>query len=177
VRKGEAETFGDELLEVWSLDEIGRGELDDFEDLLQQLSARLPGTKVSRSTYVNRPEPRAMSGGHILVQSLHSIRPAHLTILLVHVVRTRSRIVADPDAEVLDLERSLLVDDIQGDDLAVRLLDLAELHEEVPEARLCHDGVRCKDAHAVQLWCWVGLGRQVPSDDLVFCEATWIVLC
>ena len=118
-----------------------------------------------------------MSGRHILIQRLHRIRPAHLAVLLVHVVGARSRIVADPDAEVLHLEGSLLVDDIQADDLAVRLLDFAQLHEEVPEAGFCDDGVRGEDAHSVELWGWVVLGGQVPADDLVFCEATWEMRC
>ena len=38
---------------------------------------------------------------------------------------------------------------VQGDDLAVRLLDLAELREEVPEAALGYHIVRGEDAHAV----------------------------
>lgn len=74
-----------------------------------------------------------MSGGHILVESFNRIRPAHLSVLLVHIVGARPRIVADPDAEVLDLKRAFLVDDVQRNDLAIRLLDLAQFHEEVPE--------------------------------------------
>lgn len=50
-----------------------------------------------------------MSGGHVLVESLHSIGPRHLTVLLVHVVGARAGIVTDPDTKVLDLERALLV--------------------------------------------------------------------
>jgi hypothetical protein len=121
---------------------------------------------------VNRPESGTMSGRHILVECLDGIRPAHLAILLVHVVGAGSRIIANPDAEILDLEGSLLVDDVQGDDLAVGLLDLAELHQEVPEAGLGNDCVGCEYTHAVELWRWVGLGRQVTPNDLVFCEAT-----
>lgn len=103
-----------------------------------------------------------------------------------------TRIVTDPDTEVLDLERALLVDlqirvnyaeclmqmnltyHVQADDLTVGLLDLAELHQEVPEAGLGDHSVRRKYAHAVQLWRWVCLGGQMAADDLVFCEATCI---
>jgi hypothetical protein len=99
-------------------------------------------------------------------------------------------VVSDPDTEVLDLQRSLLVNlgnsqlvcipvasiktthHIQADDLSVRLLDLSELHQEVPETRLCNHSVWCKDSHPVQLWCWVCLRRQMAADDLVFCETT-----
>jgi hypothetical protein len=62
---------------------------------------------------------------------------------------------------------------IQANDLAVRLLDLSELHQEVPETRLCNHGVWCKDSHPVQLWRWVCLGGQMAANDLVFCETTY----
>jgi hypothetical protein len=46
---------------------------------------------------------------------------------------------------------------VDGDDLAVRLLDLSELAEEVPEPRLSDDLVRRKNAHTVDLGGRVGL--------------------
>lgn len=61
---------------------------------------------------------------------------------------------------------------VQGDDLAVRLLDLAELAEEVPEPRLGNDIVGRKNAHAVDLGGGVGLAGEVAADDLVFLEAS-----
>ena len=51
-----------------------------------------------------------MTGSHVLVESLDSVDTAHLTELLVHVVGTGARVVAEPDTEVLDLEGTLLVD-------------------------------------------------------------------
>jgi hypothetical protein len=59
---------------------------------------------------VNGAETRSVPRGHILVESLNSICSRHLTVLLVHVVGAGTRIVTDPDTEVLDLERALLVD-------------------------------------------------------------------
>ena len=125
-----------------------------------------------KATHVNRPEPSTMSSRHILIHRLDCLRPAHLAILLVHVVGARARIVADPDAEVLDLEGPFLMNDVEGDDLAVRLLDLAQFHQEIPESRLGNYGVGSEDAHAVELWGGVGFGGQVPADNLVLCEAT-----
>jgi len=61
---------------------------------------------------------------------------------------------------------------VQADNLSVRLLDLSQLHQEVPETRLCNNGVWCKNSHAVQLWRWGCLRWQMAADDLVFCEAT-----
>lgn len=98
-------------------------------------------------------------------------------------------VVSDPDSEVLDLQWTLLVDLmsistqqfdpakigaylVQADNLSIGLLDLAELHQEVPEARLCDDTVDGEDTHAVELWSWVGLGWQVTANDLILCETT-----
>jgi hypothetical protein len=119
-----------------------------------------------------------VAGSHILVESVDSGNTGHLTVLLVHVVSARARVVADPDTEVLDLLGALLVDLmvvsvtshcvllaqrcvascvafrthlVDGDDLTVRLLDLAELAKEVPEPRLGDDLVGRKNAHTVDL--------------------------
>ena len=133
-----------------------------------------------------------MPGGHILVQSLDSIGAGHLAVLLVHVVGAGARVVSDPDTEVLDLGGALLVDlkrfpsawpclfsaqtdrtyHVECDDLAIGLLDLPDLRQEVPETRLGDNGVVGEDAHAVQLRGWVGIGGQVAPNDLVFLEAT-----
>jgi hypothetical protein len=59
---------------------------------------------------VDRPEAGTVTGSHVGVESLDSIRPGHLTVLLVHVVGAGARVVADPDAEVLDLLGVLLAD-------------------------------------------------------------------
>ena len=60
-------------------------------------------------TYVNGPEASTVAGSHVLIESLDGIRTAELTELLVHVVRARTRVVAEPDAEVLHLKRLLLL--------------------------------------------------------------------
>ena len=62
------------------------------------------------NTDVDRPEAGTVAGSHVLVERLDSIGAGKLTELLVHVVGSRARVVSEPDAEVLDLERLLLVD-------------------------------------------------------------------
>ena len=121
---------------------------------------------------MNTPKPRPMPRRHITIQCPHRIRPAHLPILLVHIVRPTSRIIPNPDPKILHLQRAFLVDHIQGNDLAVGLLDFAQFHEEVPEAGFGDDGVGCEDAHAVEFGGRVGVGGEVSADDLVFVEAT-----
>lgn len=112
----EAQVLGQKLLDVGTLDVVGLLELDDAEDL-DELSAyhrsflavdfRPTG---AGDTYVDGPETRTVAGSHVLVESLNSLGPGHLAVLLVHVVGAGARVVADPDAEVLDLQGVLLVD-------------------------------------------------------------------
>ena len=186
VRQRKFEVLGDELLDVRTLNEVGVGDFNDFEDLwvvLANVFSLHSPRVLSRpanilvQTYVNAPKPRTVLRCHILVHGLDSCRSAHLPIFLVHVVCAGSRIVSKPDTEVLDLEGALLVNLVQSHDLAVRLFDLSQLHEEVPEARLGHDCVVCEYAHAVEFRSWVGVGREVATDHLVFVEATWRKEC
>lgn len=62
---------------------------------------------------------------------------------------------------------------VDADDLAVALLDLPELGQEVPEPRLGDDLVGREDAHAVQLGRGVGLRGQIAPDDLVLGETPY----
>ena len=59
---------------------------------------------------MNGSETGAVSGSHVLVESLNGICSGHLTVLLVHVVSSGAGVVSNPDTKVLDLERALLVD-------------------------------------------------------------------
>ncbi len=61
-------------------------------------------------TYVDRAEASTVPSSHVLVHALDSVSTAEVAVLLVHVVGTRARIVSEPDAEVLDLQRLLFVD-------------------------------------------------------------------
>jgi hypothetical protein len=44
-----------------------------------------------------------MASGHVLIKRLDGIRARELTELLVHVVRARTRVVANPYTKVLNL--------------------------------------------------------------------------
>lgn len=67
-------------------------------------------SRTNEFSYVDGSETRSVAGSHVRVESLDSIGSRRLTVLLVHVVGTGSGVVSDPDTEVLDLQRSLLVD-------------------------------------------------------------------
>jgi hypothetical protein len=87
-------------------------------------------------TYLHLPEARSVAGSHILVESVDSGNTGHLTVLLVHVVGAGARVVADPDAEVLDLLGALLVD-LRVVSVQARFVLLAQdvLHPARPVAR------------------------------------------
>ena len=59
---------------------------------------------------MDRPEPSTVTGSHVLVERLDGIHTGELTELFVHVVCARAGVVAEPDTEVLHLQRLLLVD-------------------------------------------------------------------
>ena len=65
---------------------------------------------MGNETDMDGPEAGAVAGGHVLVEGLDGGGAGELAELLVHVVRARARVVAQPDAKVLDLERLLLRD-------------------------------------------------------------------
>ena len=145
VREGEAELGGKELLDVRAADVGSLLNLSNLED-------------------VNRGETGTVTGSHVLVHGLDSLGAGQRTVLLVHVVGTGSRVVSEPDTKVLDLERPLLVDGVDGNDLTGGLLHLPELSNEVPEARLGNDGVLGEDPHPVELGSRLLLGGKVTAD-------------
>lgn len=75
--------------------------------------------------------PRAVTTCHLGVHLLNGARQVRVTVLLVHVVRAGTRVVAQPNAPVLDRVRVLLKDLVNGNDLTVRLLHTLQLRQEV----------------------------------------------
>lgn len=58
---------------------------------------------------MDRPETGTVPSGHVLVQALDGICTRQLTELLVHVVCSGTRVIAQPDTEVFDFQRFLFV--------------------------------------------------------------------
>lgn len=133
VGKGESELGLEELFDVWATDVVCFLDLDDAEN-------------------VDRPESGTVSCCHVLVERFHGVGAAEFAELLVHVVCARAGVVTEPNTEVLDLQRLLLVYHGDIEYLTARLLHFLELPQEIPETRLGDDFVRRKDAHAVDFW-------------------------
>jgi len=109
---------------------------------------------------------------HVLVQGLNGSGSGKFSVLLVHVVGTRARVVSDPDAEILHLKRPLLKDLVKRHNLTSTLLHLPQLFQKVPETGLSDNFVGSKETHAVQFWGWFRIGWEAAANNLVFMEAT-----
>ena len=71
----------------------------------------------------------------------------HLELNSLEVQGMSPGIITKPDSEVLDLQRLLLADLLNRDNLASGLLELPQLPQEVPEPGLSHNLVRGEDPH------------------------------
>lgn len=111
-----------------------------------------------------------MARSHVTVALSDSTSDGQVTVLTVHVVCTRTRVITQPDAEILDLLRCALVLALDRDNLTGCLLEFAQLAEEIPEARLGDDVVWRKDDHLEEWRIFLLLRWQLAADDLVFLE-------
>lgn len=111
-----------------------------------------------------------MAGSHVTVALCNCASNGQVAVFTVHVVGARTRVVTQPDAEVLDLQRSLLELSLHRDDLAGGLLELTQLTQEIPESRLGNDVIRCEDDHLEEWRIWILLGRQFATDDLILLQ-------
>ncbi len=59
-----------------------------------------------------------------------------VSVLLVHVVSSRSGVVSEPDSVVLDVGVLLFENFVDGKNLTSGLLQLVDLVKEIPETRL-----------------------------------------
>lgn len=131
------------------------------------------GQYYQKATHLNGVGTGTMARSHIAIALRDSTADGQITVLAVHVVGTGTGIVAQPDAEVLHAQRSLLQDTLDRDDLTGGLLELTQLPQEVPETGLGHDMVRCEDVHLEQRRIRILLRGQLTPDDLVFLQL-WI---
>jgi len=116
---------------------------------------------------LNGASASSVARRQISVHLLHGLVESNIAVLLVHVVRAASAVIAQPHAEVLDLVGVLLKDLMHLHDLASCALDLLQLRHVIPESRPRNDGVVGEDLHAEDLRIAI-LGRgKAPSRDLV----------
>ena len=100
--KRELRVGSKELFDVRTANIVCLLDLNHSENLQKSGQRRAPKDILKQLTYVDRTEAGSMSGSHVLVQALDSICTAKVTEFLVHVMRSRPRIITEPDTEVFD---------------------------------------------------------------------------
>lgn len=111
-----------------------------------------------------------MASSHIPIALGDCVSDGQITVLSVHVVGSRTGIVTQPDAEVLDPDGSALVDLLDRHDLTGGLLELLQLTQEIPETGLGDDVVGSEDSHLVERSGRLLLGGQLAPDDFIFLQ-------
>jgi len=152
-----------DTLDQWELD-LGVVELLDVH------AARLGGRDGVHLDDLDGVGTGTVAGAHVAVALSDGTADGQVTVLAVHVVGARAGIVAQPDAEVLDLHGRRLVHLLDGHDLAGGLLELLQLAQEVPETGLGHDVVGSEDAHLVERRLGLLLAGQLAAHDLVLLQ-------
>ena len=119
-----------------------------------------------------------VSTSHLLIALLHSTEESVITILLVHVVSTGTRVISQPDTVVLDFGVSLvdlpksaitrlnayLVD---SKNLTSTLLHLLKSVHEVPITGLSSDSVGSKKTHSVNFRFRVSFSRKSTTNNVI----------
>jgi hypothetical protein len=110
VREREAETWGEQLFDVWATDIFSLLDLNNPEDLKTSARCRSVIWCANKCrTNVDGAEAGTMPCSHVLVEALDSIGTRELTEFLVHVMCTGTGVITEPDAKDLDFHRPLLV--------------------------------------------------------------------
>jgi len=129
-------TSGSEAGEVeTTLDSVRQWELDlAVHKLLEVLGSELGRLDDLHLHDLDGAGPRAMTSSHVTVALCDCAGGRQVPVLAVHVVGTAARVVAQPDAKVLDRRRSLLIHLLAQEDLSLGLLHLPQHGGKVPVA-------------------------------------------
>jgi len=156
-----------------TLDSVRQRELDPaVHKLLEVLGSQLGCLDDLHLHDLDRAGSCAMTCTHVTVALGNGAGSRQVAILAVHVVRAAARVVAQPDAKVLNGRRSLLVHLLTEEDLALSLLNLSQHGRKVPVARLGLRSVRRKDAHLVDGRCPLLVRRHHPTNHLVLLQSS-----
>ena len=119
-------------------------------------------------TYLDGMGTGTMTGCHVGVALCYCTTDCQVTVLSVHVVSSRTRIISQPDTEVLYSQWCLFVLTFHWNDFTSCLLELTQLTQKVPETRLGNDVIRSENVHLEQWGSWLLFGRQLTPDDFIF---------
>jgi len=125
--------------EAWevktTLDSVRQRELDlAVHKLLEVLGSELGRLNHLHLHDLDGAGSRAVTGTHVTVALGDGAGGSQVAVLAVHVVGATARVVAQPDAKVLDRRRSLLVHLLAQQNLSLGLLHFPQHGGKVPVA-------------------------------------------
>jgi hypothetical protein len=109
VGKWEAKIRLKKLLDIRPANIFRLFNLNDAEDLRRTSHQYQKYSHTSTDTHVDGPETGTVASCHVLIERFYSVRASELSELLVHVVCSGARIVADPYAKILHFQGLLFV--------------------------------------------------------------------
>ena len=166
-----------ELLRLSTVLAVGQSELQVLVRVHHVLvSLQVLVVHHSRLDDLDRTVTSTVRSSHLLVALLHGAQKGHITVLLVHVVGSRARVVTQPNTEVLHL-RSRLVDLplthaphthlVHSQNLSGSVLHLLQSVHEVPVAGLGGHSVRSEQSHSVDLGLGIVLRRKSTTNNVI----------
>jgi len=131
-------------------DSSGKRESDVFvEHLLNGRTLDIFTLNSGNLKDLDRSRSGTMASSHIAVALSDGSSSLGVSVLTVHVVRSRSRVVSYPDTKVLHNSGGFLSNLFHRDDLSGSLVDLLVVGNEIPESRFGSDWVGSKKSHTV----------------------------
>ena len=166
-----------ELLRLSTVLAVGQSELQVLVRVHHVLvSLQVLVVHHSRLDDLDRTVTSTVRSSHLLVALLHGAQKGHITVLLVHVVGSRARVVTQPNTEVLHL-RSRLVDLplthaphthlVYSQNLSGSVLHLLQSVHEVPVAGLGSHSVRSEQSHSIDFGLGIVLRRKSTTNNVI----------
>lgn len=103
---------------------------------------------------------------HLLVHLFYGAIKSGISVLLVRIVDTSTRVVSNPNSVILNGGWILLENLVHCKNLTIGLLHTTKLSQKVPELRLGLDLISSPHLHSVNLWIWILLRWDVTSNNL-----------
>jgi hypothetical protein len=157
------------LLQSHAVDSVRKREFDlGIVELFDVRANSL--TSFQRIYFNNRNAAKSgpVARCHFSVHLLNRSNSFCITILLVHVVNSTTAIIAEENAEILDLEGLRLENFIHSKNFTLALLNLLQFAEIIPKSTFGYYFVWRKNPHAVDFGVLIGLGGQMTTNDLIF---------
>jgi hypothetical protein len=114
----------------------------------------LTGRNLLHFDDLNAMSSGTMTSGHVSIALRYGSTHSDVSIFTIHIVGSTTRVVTQPDCDVLDLRRPAFEDLFTAYDFSSCLFDLLEFSYEKPKPALGYYIVRCEYPHLHQ---WRGL--------------------